>query len=42
MTGDEINRTIVFGPFEVSKGSCTITQGELENKVSPRGIDVLI
>lgn len=42
MAGDDVNRTIIFGPFEISKGSCTITLGNLENKVSPRGMDVLI
>ena len=42
MTGDEINRIIILGPFEISKGSCTITLGEVQNKVSPRSMDVLI
>ena len=42
MTGAEINRIITMGPFEISKGSCTITLGEVENKVSPRCMDVLI
>lgn len=42
MNGAEINRIITLGPFEISKGSCTITLGEIENKVSPRSMDVLV
>lgn len=42
MTGAEVNRIILFGPFEISKGSCTIMLGEVANKVSPRSMDVLI
>ena len=42
MAGAEINRIITLGPFEISKGSCTITLGEIENKVSPRSMDVLV
>ena len=42
MTGAEINRIITLGPFEISKGSCTITLEEVEKKISPRCMDVLI
>lgn len=42
MAGAEINRIITLGPFEISKGSCTIALGEIVNKVSPRSMDVLI
>lgn len=37
-----MNRVITLGPFEVSKGSCTLSLGETQNKVSPRSMDVLI
>lgn len=33
---------IMLGPFEISKGSCTIALNDIETKVSPRAIDVLI
>ncbi|MCB1666283.1 MAG: winged helix-turn-helix domain-containing protein [Pseudomonadales bacterium] len=42
MTEAEINRIIMLGPFEISKGGCTITLGDTEAKVSPRAMDVLI
>jgi len=42
MIEQDINRIIVFGPLEISKGSCTITLDEIEHKVSPRSMDVLI
>ncbi len=42
MAGAEVNRIIIFGPFEISRGGCTITLDGNVNKVSPRGMDVLI
>jgi len=39
---EALNRTLQIGPFAISRGAGTITLGDVENKVSPRSMEVLI
>lgn len=39
---EELNRTLQIGPFGISRGAGTIMLGEVETKVSPRSMEVLI
>ena len=39
---EALNRTLQIGPFAISRGAGTVTLGDVENKVSPRSMEVLI